>query len=116
MPTAAKAKSPPKSASALNAATSALESVGQLHARSKEATWELLMQVRRLHHMAAIFSEWAQDQNFYHPSANQDPDTNRRRSDHVDRLMFGIEEIADRAEDLDDAFQAAFSALRKAPQ
>jgi hypothetical protein len=53
---------------------------------------------------------------FYHPSADQDPDTNRRRSDHVDRLMFGIEEIADKAEDLDDAFQAAYSYLRKAPQ
>jgi hypothetical protein len=66
MPSAAKAKSTPKSApSALNAATDALESaVGQLHAaRSKEATWDLLMQVRRLHHMAAIFSQWAQDQN-----------------------------------------------------
>jgi hypothetical protein len=113
MSRAAKAKSPPKSA--LNAATSALESAVQLQARSKEATWDL-MQVRRLHHMAAIFSEWARDQNFYHPSADQDPDTNRRRSDQADRLMFGIEEIADKAEDLDENFQAAYSYLRKAPQ
>ena len=75
---------------------------------------ELERDVRNLHHMAQIVAEWAEEQNFYHPDPTADNDTNLERGDQIDRLMFTIAEIADRASDLDKAFHAALSTAFKA--
>jgi hypothetical protein len=68
---------------------------------------DLEMDIRNLHHLARIVVEWAELQNFYHPDPTADEDTNWERADQTDRLVFAIAEIADRASDLDKAFQRA---------
>jgi hypothetical protein len=74
------------------------------------ALMDLERPIRELFHLAQIVSEWAAYGNFYHPDPAQDADTNRARADQTDRLVFGIDEIADRAAGLDKAFHSAFSA------
>jgi hypothetical protein len=86
-------------------------------ARFGDAVDELEMKVRSLTHMATILSEWAHGQNFYHRDSAEDDDTNRERRRQMDRLMFAIDEIAEKAEDLHDAFQAtAFKPSGRATQ
>lgn len=59
--------------------------------------------------------QWAQEQSFFHPVHNEDDDTNRERERHIDRLMFAVSEIAEKAAELNEAFDATFDeAARRA--
>lgn len=113
MPTAANImpKAAPNSAatSALAEATDALNGlVGELkEARALNPAIELEMKVRRLYHLTTIVSEWASAANFPCPaSAGDDADTRREWGDQHDRLMFGLDEIAEVVSDLHDAFRS----------
>ena len=75
---------------------------------------DLERDVRNLHHLARISAEWAEEQNFYHPDPDADEDTNLEWGDQLDRLVFVISEIADRASELDKAFRAAFAVIGRA--
>ena len=68
---------------------------------------DIEMKVRQLSHLTSIVSEWATDRSMY-------PETDDPRSDQLSRLMFAVDEIAQKAADLDRAFHSTLnSAFRK---
>jgi hypothetical protein len=119
-------KQPPGSVASIRGKTADLESATALlkaakaveadNMRNFQAVMDIEMRVRNLSHLASIVSEWATDQNFFHPDSNVDADENRRRGDQTDRLVFAIEQIAERAADLDRTFHSGFAALRGTAQ
>ena len=70
------------------------------------ADLEIEMKVRQLSHLTSIVSEWATDRSMY-------PETDDLRSDQLSRLMFAVDEIAQKAADLDKAFHATLDAAFK---
>jgi hypothetical protein len=101
--------SPPPPRPPLTEATIALESaVAEFKVTLlRDVIFDPERRVRGLQHMAVLVNDWAQEQNFYHPDPTADEDTNRARADQTDRMVFGIEEIAERAAELNEAFDAA---------
>ena len=75
--------------------------------RERRALRDLETPISQLHDLTTIMIEWADSQNFYHPNAAADDDTNREHSRQLDRLMFGLDQIAERTSDLREAFRAA---------
>jgi hypothetical protein len=108
----------PAAPSALNAATDALNgAVGEFKhlnafkrpaANVLDALLDLEKPLHDLDHLARIVADWADDQVFYHPIAQENDDTNRQRARQVEGLMFAVGEIAKKAADLNVAFHAAF--------
>ena len=72
------------------------------------ADLEIEMKVRQLSHLTSIVSEWATDRSMY-------PETADLRSDQLSRLMFAVDEIAQKAADLDRAFHSAVNAAFTKP-
>jgi hypothetical protein len=67
---------------------------------------DIEMKVRQLSHLTSIVSEWATDRSMY-------PETDDPRSDQLSRLMFAVDEIAQKAADLDKAFHSTLNAAFK---
>ena len=112
-------KPKPGSAELLRQKTAHLESATALLNAAKvvedilNPLFELEMQIRQMSHFATIVTQWALEQNFYHPDSDADDDTKREHRRQLDRLMFGLDQVAERANDLQEAFDAAWHAMRR---
>lgn len=67
---------------------------------------DIEMKVRQLSHLTSIVSEWATDRSMY-------AETDDLRSDQLSRLMFAVDEIAQKAADLDKALHSTLNAAFK---